>query len=52
MLVMGNHKDRVELTPDEMDIITLWLDLNSPNLGAYHGVGEQNRGELIWPDLE
>jgi hypothetical protein len=52
MLVIGDHKDRVDLTAEEMGRLTLWMDLNSPNLGAYHGVGEQNSGELVWPELE
>ncbi len=32
--------------------VCLWLDLNSPRLGAYNDVAEQERGELVWPDLD
>jgi hypothetical protein len=52
MLVMGSHKDRVELTEDEMAMLNLWMDLNSPFLGAYYETGDQASGKLVWPDLE
>ncbi len=52
MLTAGSHKDRVDLTEQEMERITLWLDLNSPCLGAYENVGQQVQGELVWPELE
>ena len=39
----------VELTKDEFRRITLWLDCNSNELGAYQDVAEQRRGELVWP---
>ncbi len=55
MLVEGSHKDKVNLTDQELERITLWLDLNSPYFGAYGLYGqmkEQNQGELVWPELE
>jgi len=46
-----SHYD-VELTPDELRRITLWLDMNSNELGAYYKVEEQRRGEVVWPKLD
>jgi len=42
----------VKLSDDELHRITLWLDLNSNELGAYHDVPAQKRGELVRPTLE
>jgi hypothetical protein len=47
----SSHYD-VSLTPYELRRITLWLDLNSNELGAYVNQDAQRRGELIWPDLD
>ena len=47
----SKHYD-VNLTPDEFRRITLWLDLNSNELGAYNKPDEQKRGEMIWPELD
>ena len=46
------HKDKVNLTPGEMERITLWIDLNGPFYGAYHDTNEQMAGELVIPDLQ
>jgi hypothetical protein len=40
------------LTDEERRRITLWLDLNSNELGAYTRVAEQRRGEIVWPELD
>jgi hypothetical protein len=42
----------VSLTPEEKRRITLWLDLNSNELGAYLQTDKQKKGELIWPLLD
>lgn len=42
----------VKLTNDEYKRITLWLDCNSIELGAYTRVDEQRAGKLIWPELD
>ncbi len=42
----------VKLTPEEYRRVTLWLDLNSNELGAYTKVDEQRRGEVVWPELD
>ncbi|MCX6997447.1 MAG: hypothetical protein NTV49_10255, partial [Kiritimatiellaeota bacterium] len=47
----AKHHD-VKLTPEEYRRITLWLDLNSNELGAYTKVEEQKRGEVVWPELD
>ncbi len=50
MLEAGHHD--VELTPEEMRRITLWLDANSVFYGAYHDTVAQAKGEFVWPHLE
>ncbi len=52
MLTTGSHKDKVNLSPEEMERITLWIDLNGPFYGAYHDTGDQMAGQLVLPDLE
>jgi len=42
----------VELSKDELRRITLWLDMNSNELGAYYKVEEQRRGEIVWPKMD
>ena len=42
----------VSLTPDEFKRITLWLDCNGNELGAYTKVDEQRRGEIVWPEID
>jgi hypothetical protein len=37
------------LTQDEFRRITLWLDCNSNELGAYQNEAAQRRGDLVWP---
>jgi hypothetical protein len=43
---------KVKLSGQELHRITLWLDLNCNELGAYHDVAAQKRGELVRPELE
>lgn len=43
---------KVSLTADEMRRITLWLDMNANELGAYTRAEEQRRGEIVWPELD
>jgi hypothetical protein len=47
LLTAGHHD--VRLTPDELRRLTLWMDCNSNFYGAYHGLEEQARGELVRP---
>lgn len=42
----------VSLTTTEKRRITMWLDLNSNELGALHDTSAQGRGELVWPVLD
>jgi len=46
-----SHYD-VSLTPDEFRRITLWMDCNGNELGAYTKVDEQKRGEIVWPEID
>jgi len=39
------------ITEEEFRRVCLWLDLNSPRLGAFNDVTKQEQGELVWPDL-
>ena len=39
-------------TEEEYRRVCLWLDLNSPRLGAFNDVARQEQGELVWPDLD
>lgn len=41
-----------KLTAEELRRITLWLDLNSNELGAYHDVDAQRQGQRVIPQLE
>ena len=46
---LDKSHEGVDLTPDEFRRITLWLDCNSNELGAYQDEAAQRRGELVWP---
>jgi len=46
---LDKSHDGVDLTKDEFRRITLWLDCNSNELGAYQDEAAQRRGELVWP---
>jgi hypothetical protein len=39
----------VDLTKEEFRRITLWLDCNSNELGAYQDEAAQRRGDIVWP---
>ncbi len=47
-MLRKGHGD-VNLTPEEMRRITLWIDCNSNFYGAYHDVEKQARGEVVEP---
>jgi hypothetical protein len=42
----------VQLTDEERRRITLWLDLNSNELGAYTKIAEQRLGMVVWPEFD
>lgn len=46
-----SHYD-VSLTEEEYQRITLWLDLNSMELGADYRVNDQKNGTLVWPRID
>ncbi|HMA64573.1 MAG TPA: T9SS type A sorting domain-containing protein, partial [Chitinispirillaceae bacterium] len=47
----GSHQN-VKLTADEYKRVTLWLDLNSNELGADYNVADQQAGKLVWPRID
>ena len=49
--LLRRHRGQ-RITEDEFRRVCLWLDLNSPRLGAFNHVERQKRGELVWPDLD
>ena len=49
-LLTEPHRGRV--TDAEFRRIVLWLDANSPELGAFHSEEAQRRGERVWPKLD
>lgn len=49
--LLKNHRGK-RITEEEFRRVCLWLDLNSPRLGAFNDVAKQERGELVWPDLD
>ncbi len=52
ILTQGSHRERVKLTSEELERITVWIDLSAPFLGAYHDVREQAAGKLVVPELQ
>jgi len=54
-LAQPQHKD-LELTPDERRRITLWLDLNSNEIGWVGNdpsqIAAQKQGQAIWPPVD
>ncbi len=50
--ILSAPAHRARITPEEYHRIILWLDCNSPRLGAYHEESRQMAGELIWPRLD
>ncbi|MEI6606402.1 MAG: hypothetical protein WCP35_13920 [Verrucomicrobiota bacterium] len=47
MLAKGHHA--VQLTPEELRRLTLWLDCNSNFFGAYDHTAEQAAGQVVRP---
>jgi hypothetical protein len=49
--LLKSHRGK-RITEDEFRRVCLWLDLNSPRLGAFDDVAKQERGERVWPALD
>jgi hypothetical protein len=49
--LLRSHRGQ-RITEEEFRRVCLWLDLNSPRLGAFNDAAKQERGELVWPDLD
>lgn len=52
LLTTGSHKDKVELTEEEMERIVTWLDCQSVFAGSYHNPQALKEGEPVEPELE
>jgi hypothetical protein len=50
-VLLESHRGK-RITEEEYRRVCLWLDLNSPRLGAFNDAAKQERGELVWPDLD
>jgi len=55
-LYTGGYLDtshyNVSLTDEERRRITMWLDCNYSELGAYKDEAAQRNGELVWPEFD
>jgi hypothetical protein len=49
--LLQDHRGK-RISDEDYRRVCLWLDLNSPRLGAFNDVDRQERGELVWPDLD
>jgi len=49
--LLKRHR-RGRITEEQYRRVCLWLDLNSPRLGAYNDATAQEAGKLVWPDLD
>jgi hypothetical protein len=49
---LGEQHYGVNLPPEDLRRVTLWLDANSEFYGAYHNVEAQARGEVVYPTLD
>jgi len=50
-LIMEGHYD-VQLPPDDLKRLAIWLDLNSNFYGAYRRLVAQQRGERVLPEVQ
>jgi len=46
------HMAEGSILKEDFRRISLWLDMNSAELGAYHGVAEQRQGRIQWPCID
>ena len=52
LLTEGSHKDRVELSDEDMERLVTWLDAMSLFYGAYEDTKAQKAGEIVYPSVE
>ena len=50
VLLQKHHREA--LTMEEINRVTLWVDANSNELGAYRDVDKQRAGEVVWPLID
>ncbi|HEX2958347.1 MAG TPA: hypothetical protein VHO70_16045 [Chitinispirillaceae bacterium] len=49
------HKTAIKngvIKPEDLRKVTLWLDGNSDELGAFNNQSDQKAGKVVWPDLD
>jgi hypothetical protein len=49
--LLTRHRGQ-RIIEEEYRRVCLWLDLNSPRLGAFNDVAQQELGKLVWPDID
>ena len=49
--MLESHRGK-RISEEDYRRVCLWLDLNSPRLGAFNDVAAQEQGQLVWPDLD
>jgi len=49
---LTNETHLKAVSAEDRHTVSLWLDSNSPRLGAYENEAAQLRGELVWPILD
>lgn len=50
--IMLKKHHRAALSMKEINRVTLWVDANSNDLGAYRDEGKQRAGEVVWPLID
>jgi len=50
ILLKKHHRDALSM--EEINRITLWIDANSNELGAYRDEEKQRAGEVVWPTID
>ena len=54
LLNPGHHNSmkKGKFTREDFRSIVMWLDMNSNELTTYKNVGAQQKGEIVWPELD
>ncbi len=52
ILTTGSHKDKVDLTDEDMERLVTWLDTMSVFYGAYEDTNAQKAGEIVQPTVQ
>jgi hypothetical protein len=49
--MLESHRGN-RISEEDYRRVCLWLDLNSPRLGAFNDIAAQEQGQLVWLDLD